>query len=286
MKAATAVSGTFTLSLSLLTAGSLCTSLAFLSSTSCSHKTCTLGRISPARNSGALFSSSKQNVDNASPNNDQKPLKSRLAQLAEDWLEEEEEEDELLSYWDRFDTNRASSSGETNSLVQNTATTTATEEEDDSLTTEERLERYFDSRGINKALEAQHATDIEAAIGQAQRAETPVEAIHALSKVQPWLQPNTRLGGKALYELAVALWQEEVLERLTSASGQDEDTTLLLFPQGDSARILETLMNNPHMKDQVRQLLKQRRPPIRNKTKSNIFGAWGDAFSSPQNWWT
>ena len=275
---------TAALSLSILVADQFSISSGFVVSSSCSHKK------SPAQNTlryrnGPLLLSSTENDDEATSSNHQVPIKnkSRLAQLAEDWLEEEAE-DELMSYWDRFDTNRVSSAGETKTfMIQKNAT--ATEAEELALTTEERLERYFDRRGINKALEAQYASDIEAAIRQAQRAGTPGEAMNALREVQPWLQANTRLGGQALYELAVALWQEEVLKSKVNTTAIEIREEGIL-PQGDAASILETLMNNPHMKDQVLQLMKQKRPPIRTTKKSNIFGSWGDAFSNPQNWWT
>jgi hypothetical protein len=111
------------------------------------------------------------------------PPKSRLARLAEDWLMEQEQ-DELVSCWQRFDektTTRTdpapaapcSSTTADESLVQS------------SLTTEERLERYLDSRGIRRKEEQLHQNEIETAIQLAQKATSPQEALIALEAVQP-----------------------------------------------------------------------------------------------------
>mmetsp|Transcript_27132 Transcript_27132/g.33524 ORF Transcript_27132/g.33524 Transcript_27132/m.33524 type:complete len:148 (+) Transcript_27132:448-891(+) len=126
-----------------------------------------------------------------------------------------------------------------------------------SLTTEERLERYYDSRGINKTKENQYANDIEIAIASAQKANSPESAILALKKMQPYLQANTRLGGMALLELTIALWQRD---------GQPDDD------------LLEKLVGNAHVKGQVQQLIKRGKPPSRD----NSF--W-QGICNPNQWW-
>ena len=93
----------------------------------------------------------EEEEDTSSVTKNENKAKTRLAQLAEDWLDEEEEEgDELLQYWERFDAKQ---------VVK--AKITSTVDTNNGLTTEERLERYFDSRGINKQKEKDHAMEIK-----------------------------------------------------------------------------------------------------------------------------
>ena len=187
--------------------------------------------------------------------------KSRLALLAEDWLEEEE--DELTSYWERFDENKngntstdsKSSSFASSDSLPNIVDDSSSEE----LTTEERLERYYDSRGINKKKEEQFKSNIEYAIDAARKAATAEVAIVELEKVQPYLQVNSALGGTALYELAIALWQRD--------GRPDED-------------LIEKLMGNVHIRRELQQLMKRGKPPTRQNQKS----MWQDIFN-PNSWW-
>jgi hypothetical protein len=207
--------------------------------------------------------------------------KTRLAQLAEDWLEEEE--DELLQYWERFDAKEVATVAMSLTSTQSSSQAESTEDDDTGtsnyLTTEERLERYFDRRGINKQKEREHAKEIEAAIEKAQKAVTPQQAIAAIQEVRPWLQVNTRLGGTALVELAIALWQnhdEEQEKDMKSAedgpSNNDRDEALLLCQE---------LLGNPHVNQRVRKLVKNHGPP--NRQKTNLWSGFfnGDATA----WW-
>ena len=190
--------------------------------------------------------------DEAPPVAATKP-KSRLAQLAEDWLEEEE--DELQMYWDRFEENKVNGNTAARSEPQKEVA------DDENLTTEQRLERYFDSRGIHKGNERKYASQIEQAISKAQSAQTPEQAIAVLSEVQPYLQVRTRLGGMALYELAVALWQRD--------GEPDEDL------------MQELIQKNPHVKQKVQQLARRKEPPKRNPSTSTF---WQGLLDSSQ-WW-
>lgn len=152
--------------------------------------------------------------------------------MAEDWLEEEE--DELQLYWERFDENK---SGNIKQEDSSHASKIHDDEEDDSLTltTEQRLDRYYDRRGINKRREREHITEIEHALKNARKAATPEEAILFLEKVQPWLQINSKLGGTALLELAIVLWQRDGIP--------------------DEA-LCEELLGNSHVRREVQLLLK------------------------------
>jgi hypothetical protein len=175
--------------------------------------------------------------------------KSRLALLAEDWLDDDEE-DELQKYWERFDEK---------SPQPQQPTTSNTQDNDDSfsssLTTEERLERYLDSRGIRRKEERLHQKEIEDAIQTAQKATTAEEAIQALEAVQPYLQVHTRLGGTALVEYLIATWQS--------------DRTL-------DEELCRALLKNPHdiVASKVKQLLKRKEPPTRQPS------LWSGVFSS------
>jgi hypothetical protein len=189
-------------------------------------------------------------ISSAVDDNDEKKPQSRLARLAEDWLEEEE--DELRLYWERFDEKTKQEEPPAN---------TKDDDNDTSLTTEQRLERYYDRRGINKRCEKGHAQEIKEALDKAQIAATPERAIAFLEQVQPWLQINSKLGGTALLELAVALWQRD--------GTPDVD-------------LCQELLGNPHVRRQVHQLLKNDGPPKRQSESS----LWQGLFFDNQNtWW-
>jgi hypothetical protein len=182
-------------------------------------------------------------------NNDKKP-QSRLARLAEDWLEEE---DELQLYWERFD--------EKTKQEEPLPATTIYDADDKSLTTEQRLERYYDRRGISKRCEQEHAQEIKEALDKAQLAATPEQAIAFLEQVQPWLQINSKLGGTALLELAIALWQRDEIP--------------------DEA-LCQELLGNLHVRRQVQQLLKNDGPPKR-RSESSLWQ--GMLFDNQNTWW-
>mmetsp|Transcript_28845 Transcript_28845/g.83696 ORF Transcript_28845/g.83696 Transcript_28845/m.83696 type:complete len:276 (+) Transcript_28845:2-829(+) len=145
-----------------------------------------------------------------------KKPQSRLAMAAADWLEEEE--DELSQYWDRFDAAKAASKGgdvrvtqtagraadQTTALPTSSDANTSTNN-NVALSTEELLERYHESRGINKEEERKHGRQIEDAVRAAGRASSAKEAIRILDAVRPYLQYNTKLGGTAFLELAQAM---------------------------------------------------------------------------------
>ena len=64
------------------------------------------------------------------------------------------------------------------------------------------MDTYFESRGINKAAERERHGEIENSVHAARRATSGEEVVRILEKVCPFLQPNTKLGGGALLELA------------------------------------------------------------------------------------
>lgn len=215
----------------------------------------------PDQKEGRNESSSQENDDISTlgkSNPDDKP-KSRLALLAEDWLEEEE--DELTSYWERFDENKNGNvSADSKSLPfasPDSLPNIVDDSSSEALTTEERLERYYDSRGINKKKEEQFKSNIEFAIDAARKAATAEIAIAELEKVQPYLQVNSKLGGSALYELVIALWERD--------GRPDED-------------LIEKLMGNVHVRRELQQLMKRGKPPTRQNNSM-----WQDIFN-PNSW--
>jgi hypothetical protein len=182
---------------------------------------------------------------------------SRLARLAEDWLEEKEE-DELLKYWERFEEKT------TQPVPKNTEEKETTDKDDSTLTTQERLERYLDSRGIRRGEELTHRDKIEASIVAAQTAITAEDALKALETVQPWLQVNTRLGGIALVEYLTARWQKD--------GKLDEE-------------LCRALLTNPHnvVVSKVKNLLKCKNPPSRQPSLwTGIFSKGG---TEGNVWW-
>jgi hypothetical protein len=72
--------------------------------------------------------------------------------------------------------------------------------EEENLSTEQRLERYYDRRGINKEKEEDHATSIQEAVQTAKKAATSEQVLTAFQKVRPWIQVNTRLGWSSSME--------------------------------------------------------------------------------------
>jgi hypothetical protein len=202
----------------------------------------------------------------SSSSNSSKKPQSRLARLAEDWLEEEE--DELLQYWERFD---EKTKQETVIAVEEEATSSDDSDGEpgpanSTLTTEQRLERYYDRRGIHKSNERKHANKIQAAIATAQAASTPEQAIAALVQVQPYLQSRTQLGGTALLELAIALWQRD---------GHPDEA------------LCEALLDNPHVKVKVQRLLKQNgtMPPPRQQPSLLWQGLWMFPNNTMEDGW-
>ena len=194
------------------------------------------------------------------------PPQSRLARLAEDWLMEEEQ-DELVSYWQRFD-EKTTTRADPASAAPSSSTTADESIVQSSLTTEERLERYLDSRGIRRKEEQLHQQEIETAIQLAQKATTPQEALLALEAVQPWLQVYTRLGGLALMEYIIAQWQSD-------PKWIDQEQELC-----------QALLQNPHeiVVSKMRQLLKRPGPPPRQPSFwTGIFSSKDGSSSS--GWW-
>jgi hypothetical protein len=192
-----------------------------------------------------VLATANKNDDNNTPP-PSKP-QSRLARLAEEWLEEEEG-DELTKYWERFDMKE-----------KQEPTVVVAEKEEENLSTEQRLERYYDRRGINKKKEEDHAISIQEAIQTAKKAATSEQAIAALQKVRPWLQVNTRLGGTALVELAIALWQKD-----------EEEEALLLYQE---------LLSSPHVRAKVQKLI-QNGPSKRQSDSSPWQG-----LLDRNTWW-
>ena len=111
------------------------------------------------------------NLDNETKNV-AKPL-SPLAMAAADWLEEEE--DELAMYWDRYDVaKKSSTSGSSTAQPQSIPPSEPSGSLDDTIntatsTTEELLDRYYESRNIDRGLERSHATQIKQAIEKLQK---------------------------------------------------------------------------------------------------------------------
>ena len=92
---------------------------------------------------------------------------SPLAMAAADWLEDEE--DELAAYWDRFD---AAKRGDGEIKGSPAASGVSSPLLDADTTTEERLDSYYESRGIDKAAEATNRRTIESAVEEACAAGT------------------------------------------------------------------------------------------------------------------
>lgn len=196
--------------------------------------------------------------------------KSRLAMLAEDWMMAEEEEDELADYWSRFEDNKTSGQQIIDSEKDIDEDLGADAEEKLLLTTEERLDRYFDSRGINKQKEKEHTVEIQKAITKATNildsGRPPQQAILTLQEVKPYLQVNTRLGGTALVQLANALWQND--------------------QQQESMLLCQELKSNRHVRQQVVKFMQDGPSALINTQQQSSF--WkGTIFDRDlsSSWW-
>lgn len=177
----------------------------------------------------------------ASTSSSKKP-QSRLAMAAADWLEEDDG-DELAMYWDRFDAAKAAakSGGDRKKeqaereVRQEGGMAVMTNDDDDEIadnaSTEELLERYHESRGINKEEERKYGPQIEEATRAAGCASSASEAIRILEAFRPYLQYNTKLGGNAYLELAQALDANEDVDAAT-----DIYLELATSPHGDIRR--------------------------------------------------
>ena len=147
------------------------------------------------------------NLDNETKNV-AKPL-SPLAMAAADWLEEEE--DELAMYWDRYDVaKKSSTSGSSTAQPRSIPPSEPSGSLDDTIntatsTTEELLDRYYESRNIDRGLERSHATQIKQAIEKSTKASSAAEAIQLLTPIRQYLQYITKLGGNTYFELAQVL---------------------------------------------------------------------------------
>lgn len=229
-------------------------------------------------NSNANDNTPTENSLASNTNNEtqeKKPM-SRLAMAAADWLEEEE--DELSNYWNKFEeaksnsnTNVSGSSGSSGSDSGSSSTISSTNNESSNqqkqqqqLTTQERLDKYYKGRGIDKKFETKYANEIKKAIQKANQASNASEAIQILIKVRPYMQPNTKLGGEALIELSQAY----------RANGEDDEVGV----------IYELLKSNPHLdvRRRMRQIIENpsryRKEYGKNKNLWNSF-EWG-------SWWS
>mmetsp|Transcript_5197 Transcript_5197/g.7246 ORF Transcript_5197/g.7246 Transcript_5197/m.7246 type:complete len:265 (+) Transcript_5197:45-839(+) len=199
-----------------------------------------------------------ENIQSNSDENDDerknvtKPL-SPLAMAAADWLEEEE--DELALYWDRYDVAKKSSSKE---QPQSTPPQPLLDT-DINTTTEERLDRYYESRNIDRGVERQHATQIKHAIETSKKASSADEAIQLLTPIRQYLQYNTKLGGTAYFELAQAL----------DASDQVDEAT----------DIYEKLASSPHVdiRRKSRELLAMGTSRRKRTYSRNVWNWFWDA---------
>ncbi|KAL7434429.1 hypothetical protein ACHAXM_004064 [Skeletonema potamos] len=147
--------------------------------------------------------SSNSDENGAAPNNEIKNVakpSSPLAMAAADWLEEED--DELAMYWDRYDVAMKSSTSSSSKQQQQPI---PPPEEPNTTSTEERLDRYYESRNIDRGMERKHATQIKQAIEKSTKSSSAAEAIQLLTPIRQYLQYNTKMGGNAYFELAQAL---------------------------------------------------------------------------------
>jgi hypothetical protein len=124
---------------------------------------------------------------------------SPLAMAAADYLEEEE--DELSQYWNRFDNAKRGDAAKVDASPTG-ATEVLSKGATSAASTEELLDTYYQSRGIDKAAEKKYRAEIECAVQGARAAASAEEAVRILEKVRQYLQNHTRLGGDALLELA------------------------------------------------------------------------------------
>lgn len=198
---------------------------------------------------------------------------SPLAMAAADWMEEEEEEDELEKYWgnyERMKNDKKKDDTDANPLEKQADKNNY--EGKSNKTTLELLDDYYEKLGIDKKTERQHKYEIEEAIRTARKiSSTTKERIDALEKVQPFLQPNTRLGGQALIELATLYCNK---------SNREEKCN------DDVREILMTVINSNQdrsMRRRARQLLFELEKTVTNsdiKSRLNNFGFRFDSFWS------
>ena len=203
--------------------------------------------------------------------------KSRLAMMAEDWLEDEE--DELELYWNKFEESKTS--GITTTRKEDTATSSAssnnanehTKEKENNMTTQELLDRYLQSRGIDRTSEQEQVENIEQAIQRAKRARTAVEACQILEQVRSALQYQTRLGGQALLLLAHAYM----------ALVEDDEDEMTKNGKEQALDICEGLALSPHKDIQrdVKDLLQNGSSLDRWNSQADLWSQWLD----PKLWW-
>ena len=223
------------------------------------HILCTAAENTLPEDDGGSNNSSSSEGDDSTTKKSLSPL----AMAAADWLEEEE--DELQAYWDRYDVAKISSDQrpqlQSTPSLTNNDNTLLDNTNDDRRTTEERLDKYYESRNIDRGMERKYKKEIEAAIEKSsKKASSADEAIQALTPIQQYLQYNTKLGGRAYLELAQAY----------DANDQIDEAT----------KIYEQLASNPHVdiRKRSRELLSM--PPLSrprrtyNRNVWNLF--WGN----------
>ena len=200
------------------------------------------------------------NNDSEDDSSTTKKSLSPLAMAAADWLEEEE--DELSKYWDRYDVAKTSSDQRPHPTPPPTNNdNTLDKTNDEGRTTEELLDRYYESRNIDRGMERKYKKEIEDAIEKSsKKASSADEAIQALTPIQQYLQYNTKLGGRAYLELAQAYDVNDQIDEAT--------------------KIYEQLASSPHadIRKRSRELLSM--PPSSrprrtyNRNVWNLF--WGN----------
>ena len=209
---------------------------------------------------------------------------SPLAMAAADWLEEEE--DEWGQYWNKYETSKQNKdtkkSGATSLDSTNAFGTIDVSDSIGNRTTEELLDDYYETMGIDKKSERYHQKEIESALQYAKSQKKGgtntipsniKTIIQKLEQVRPYLQPNTQLGGQALMELATAYYYDSNLDDDENDSSISKSETIVQL-------ILEKNLDRSTIR-QAKQLLIQ----ITNDTKSNtrpskgIFGFNFDTFS-------
>jgi len=216
------------------------------------------------RTSSSLHASDGNDEDLSSPtpnasdqsNEDKKKIaQSPLAMAAQDWLEDDDDDDELYSYWNRFDEKKSDAKTGEKAKALDIPNFPAV---DRSLSTEQLLDQYYEGRGIDKRVENQHKEEIQKALDSATKAKSAKEAVNMLEAVRPWLQSNTKLGGKALLELGEAY----------EADGNVNEANT----------IFESLQSNPQtdIKRRARYLLSEssRAPKKYGDDIWNIFKMW------------
>ena len=73
------------------------------------------------------------------------------------------------------------------------------------LNTEQKLNQYYQNRGIDKELDTKYKPLIQSTIQSiSTKASNAEEAIDILLQIKSYIQPNTKTGGEALLELCIA----------------------------------------------------------------------------------